>query len=102
MRRFLRLLLHCPPGIVLQTLKVMTILTGDFASRLRDEGARTEAFMTQVVMRIPDAILTVDSNGLAVTYQNTATERLFGPQMIDENVNTAFRSVKWSGPVDHL
>jgi class 3 adenylate cyclase len=102
MRRVLRLLLHCPPTVVLQTPKVMTILTGDFASRRRDEGARTAAFFRQVVMQMPDAILAVDASTLIVTYQNTAAERLFGEQMIGENVNTAFRSEKWSGPVDHI
>jgi class 3 adenylate cyclase len=102
MRRVLRLLLHCPPAVVLQTPKAMAILAGDFAVRRRDDSARTAAFFRQVVMQMPDAILTVDSSNMCVIAQNTAAERLFGLAVLNENIGLALRSSKWSGPVDHI
>jgi class 3 adenylate cyclase len=102
MHRVLRLLLHCPPWVVLQTSKVMTILSGDFANRRRDESAKTAAFFRQVVMQMPDAILTIDASTFIVTSQNTAAERIFSASMIGVDIGEHLRSSQWSGPVAHI
>jgi class 3 adenylate cyclase len=96
-RRALRLLLHCPASVILQCPKVMSVLSGDFSTRRRDEGAKTSVFFRQVVMQIPDAILTIDTGTMTITSQNTAAERLFGDKTIGTRV-VDFFGPHWTGP----
>jgi class 3 adenylate cyclase len=96
------LLLHCPPLVVLQTPKVMAVLSGEFAVRKRDDSTRNAGFFRQVVTHIPDAIVTVDIGTLNVVEVNIAGDRLFGLDVGSVNVVEFMNSPKWSGPIASL
>jgi class 3 adenylate cyclase len=101
MRRALSLLLHCPPSVILQTPKIMSVLSGDFSVHRRDEGAKTAAFFRQVVMQVPDSILTVDGAAGIITAQNAAAQRLFGDAAVGTRI-ADFLGVQWAGQIANL
>jgi class 3 adenylate cyclase len=101
LRRTLGLLLHCPASVILQTPKVMTVLSGDFAVRKRDEGARNAEFFREVVMEVPDAILSVDTNTGLIVSQNTAAQRIFGDTALGRSIDD-FLDSHWSGQIDNI
>jgi hypothetical protein len=101
MRRSLRFLLHCPASVVLQCPKVMSVLSGDFSTGRRDEGAKTAVFFRQVVMQIPDAMPTIEMGTMTITSQNTAAERLFGEETIGTRVADFF-GPHWNGPIGDI
>jgi class 3 adenylate cyclase len=108
MRRTLQLLLHCPVNVILQCSKVMTVLGGDFSTRRRDEGAKTAAFFREVVIQIPDAIVTALTDTHEVVSVNMAAERAFGEGLVGRNVREWLaghfqgdvEALLWSSPTD--
>jgi guanylate cyclase len=101
MRRTLQLLLHCPVSVILQCPKVMTVLSGDFSTRRRDEGAKTAAFFREVVMQIPDAIVTAAADTQEVVSVNMAADRAFGEGVVGKNVRE-WMTAQFQGNVQAL
>jgi class 3 adenylate cyclase len=97
-RSTLRLLLHCPADVILQTPKVMSVISGDFSAHRRDESAKTAVFFREVVMQLPDAILTIDNATMTIHSQNTAAERLFG-EIPPGTLIADFLGAQWAGAV---
>jgi class 3 adenylate cyclase/PAS domain-containing protein len=82
MRKVLMFLLHCPVQAVLQTPRVMAVLSGDFGSRRRDEAGRSASFFRSVVSALPDAVVTIAVETQLVISTNESCERIFGPGVI--------------------
>ncbi|KAK8886126.1 hypothetical protein M9Y10_041586 [Tritrichomonas musculus] len=61
MRKVLRLLLHVPTKIVMQTPKIMRILSGDFKKQRGDGATRDNEFFRSVVQNLPDAVLVANA-----------------------------------------
>jgi len=63
-RIVLRLLLHCPPHIVLQTPKIMSILSGDFSEQKLDTANRDAEFFDDIYYGLPDAVLSCKNDDI--------------------------------------
>jgi hypothetical protein len=87
--------------VILQTPKVMSVIGGDFSSHRRDESAKTAAFCTEVVMQLPDAILTIENGSMVIRSQNIAAQRLFGPIPAETPI-AKFFGAQWTGAVANL
>lgn len=98
MKFALSLLLHCPPDVVMQTPKIMDILSGDFGSGSHDSLMKNTEFFDSVVKSIPDSVIVMNDNGI-VESLNRATERIYGlkrEEFIGTNAKTFFSSSKFS------
>jgi class 3 adenylate cyclase len=91
MRGVLGLLLHFPPAVVLQTPRVMSVLCGDFATRRRDDSTKNASFFHNVVLQIPDAIITVQVETMTILSTNNACERIFGEGVAKGSMADFFR-----------
>jgi guanylate cyclase len=101
MRGVLQLLLHCPAHVILQTARVMAILSNGFATPHRADDIRSPTFFRQVVDNMQDAVLTVDSSKI-VTGLNQAAERLFGDHPLNMTIQTFLAPPKWTGNMPTL
>jgi class 3 adenylate cyclase len=101
LRQVLGMLLHCPGSVILQTQCVMTILSGDFSNRRRDENMRTATFFRSVVMQLPDAIVTVLVETMEIQSTNTACDRIFGEGVASGSA-TLFLASKFQGDTGRL
>ena len=105
MRFALSLLASCPPNVVLQTPKIMDILTGDFSSKSRDTSSHNSAFFDSIVQSIPDSVIVCNSN-FKVTRLNKATERIYGvdsKEFIDTDIQEFFsNSSMFKGNINEL
>ena len=75
-KRVLLLLMHCPPDVVLNTPKIMAILSGDFSKRHADSSSRDSQFFESVVRSLPDAVIIAD-NEMNITSINMSFIRIF-------------------------
>ncbi|OHS95784.1 Adenylate and Guanylate cyclase catalytic domain containing protein [Tritrichomonas foetus] len=89
----LSLLLHCPPDIVLQTSKIMDILSGDFHVKTNEGITHRTEFFDSVLKNIPDSVIVLNEQ-LNVQSINRATERIYGlrSDFVGQNVRTFFTS----------
>jgi hypothetical protein len=83
---------HGPASVVLPTAKVMSVLSEDFSTRKHNDGATTAAFFRQVVIQVPDAILTTEIRTMHTVSQNGVTERIFGEGIVGMDINDFFGS----------
>ncbi|OHT07038.1 Adenylate and Guanylate cyclase catalytic domain containing protein [Tritrichomonas foetus] len=84
------LLHHCPPDIVLQTSKIMAILSGDFSITTKDSVLRQTDFFDSVLKNVPDSVIIVNEQFI-VESVNRATERIYGISS-DDLVGTHIKS----------
>jgi len=75
LRFALNLMLHCPSSVILQTPKIMSVLSGDFSNSQYDTTNRDSDFFDAVVMNLPDSILCVDLDGFIESI-NISCERM--------------------------
>jgi class 3 adenylate cyclase len=101
MRRVLKLLLHCPAGVIMHTPRVMAVLSGDFRSKRWDEGVHKPAFFKQVVTNLPEAVFTLDSERV-IRSMNTAADRLFGSDILNQPIALFLREPRFSGYLARL
>jgi class 3 adenylate cyclase len=101
LRKVLSLLLHCPASVILQTSRVMNVLSGDFANPRRDESAKTATFFRTVVMQLPDAIVTVAVATMEIGSTNAACERIFGDDVVRGSF-VSFLTSKFQGKTTRL
>jgi PAS domain S-box-containing protein len=103
-RGILRLLLHCPASVVVQTPSIMAVLTGDFSlgkmNRYGDDN-RKAGFFESVFNRIPEAIAYADTD-LIARGTNQACDRLFGESLIGRNLREVFESGQFTGETESL
>ena len=78
----LKLLLFCPSNVILNNRHISSILAGDFRETNLDTTTRDAEFYDQLVMEMPDSILTLDLNG-NLTMANKSTWRIFDWQPDD-------------------
>lgn len=71
----LNLLNHCPPQVLLQTPKIMDILSGDFTDQSKDKTQRDNEFFDAVVLSIPDAVLIANAQFI-IEVANKATQQI--------------------------
>jgi class 3 adenylate cyclase len=79
----------------------MSVLSGDFSVKRRDDSAKKAAFCRQVVTQIPDGIVQVSLETMVVDSINTAAERLFGPELVGKSLRE-FMQHSFSGNVGAL
>ena len=72
----LELILHCPTGVIVQTPKIMSVLSGNFSNSSRDTTNRDSQFFDSVVKNLPDCIFSINQEGI-ITSVNNACERVF-------------------------
>mgnify|MGYP001077456869 CR=1 FL=1 len=72
----LSLLLHVDPNIVLDTEKVMTVLSGDFDDRVSDTSIQNNGYFDTIVNRIHDSVIIMDDH-FTIETGNRSTERIF-------------------------
>lgn len=77
MRFALTLLVHCPPTVVMQTPKIMSILSGDFSNQTKDSSGHNSDFFDSIVRSIPDSVIVCNSN-YKIINANKASERIYG------------------------
>ncbi|OHT07082.1 Adenylate and Guanylate cyclase catalytic domain containing protein [Tritrichomonas foetus] len=75
-KQVLRLLMHCPTDVVLQTHKIMELLNGEFSSKQSDSASRNAAFFKEIVLNLPDIVFTTDSDGV-IDSVNKSSSRIF-------------------------
>ena len=80
-REVLKLLLHCPPDVVLSTPRIVKVLAGNFIGRKSDSMDRYSEFFDIIFAQLPDAILYADSD-MNVQAANEACAKIFGEQEI--------------------
>ena len=84
----LNLLNHCPPQVLLQTPKIMDILSGDFTDQSKDKTQRDNEFFDAVVLSIPDAVLIANAQ-FVIEVANKATNQILhipSEQLIGRNL----------------
>jgi hypothetical protein len=101
MRRVLKLLLHCPAGVIMHTPRLMTVLSGDFRSKRWEDEFHTPAFFRQVVMQLPESVVTLDSEKIIRT-MNSAAERMFGPDILNSPLAVFLREPRFAGNLAEL
>ena len=104
MKFALSLLLHCPPDVVMQTPKIMDVLSGDFGSRTREGLMKHTEFFDSVVKSIPDSVIVVNDRGIVET-MNRATERIYGlkkEEFIGTNAREFYSSSKFSSGTEAI
>jgi len=72
----LELILHCPTGVILQTPKIMSVLSGNFSQSNMDTTNRDEEFFDSVVKNLPDSVFCINLDG-SITSVNNSVERAF-------------------------
>ena len=90
----LSLLLHCPPEVVMQTNKIMDVLSGDFTTKSREGMARRTDFFDSILKNVPDSVIVLNDQ-LIVESMNRATERIYGitpEEFVGQNVKTFFNT----------
>ncbi|KAK8894826.1 hypothetical protein M9Y10_023264 [Tritrichomonas musculus] len=95
----LSLLLQCPINVVMQTSKVMDILSGDFGSKAQDSHIRHKEFFDAIVQSIPDSVIVLNNGNYEIISMNRSTERIYGikiDEMIGTNGKTFFTSSSFS------
>ena len=91
-RQVLKLLLHCPPDVVLSTPKILKVLSGNFVSRESDSMDRHGEFFNLTFAQLPEAVMYADTD-LNVEAANEACSRIFPNQeIVGENLVTLFSS----------
>ncbi|OHT13413.1 Adenylate and Guanylate cyclase catalytic domain containing protein [Tritrichomonas foetus] len=75
MKFALSMLLHCPPGVVLHTNKIVDLLAGDFSPKQKDITLRHTTFFNSIVDSLPASIIITD-NQFNIIDTNKATERI--------------------------
>jgi len=73
----LGLLMHCPSTVVLQTTKIISVLSGDFVGHQLSIATRDNSFYDSVFENLPDAIAIIGQEGL-IENVNKSWVRLFG------------------------
>lgn len=73
----LNLLLFCPAQVVLQTPKIVDVLSGDLSDKIKDTTNRTDEFYDDVVLNIPISVIIVNQQYQIITL-NKASERIYG------------------------
>jgi class 3 adenylate cyclase/PAS domain-containing protein len=100
-RSVLRLLLHCPPSVILSTPDIMDVLSGDF-SRSKSDGNRGAEFFESVFLRLPDAIIYADSD-MVIQRANYSCARLFfEDDLRGKNLRSFFSSANFQGNIEQL
>ena len=84
LRMTLRLLQHCPPHVVLQSSRIMSVLSGNFGNHKFDSTTRDTDYYMEILQNMPDAILIIN-HGIIVAH-NKAALRLF-----DKDKDKSFR-----------
>jgi class 3 adenylate cyclase len=101
MERVLMFLLHCPVQAVLQTPRVMAVLSGDFGTRRRDEAGRSALFFHSVVSALPDAVVTVAADTLLIVSTNESCDRIFGAGVVTGSI-AEFIETRFQGATEGL
>ncbi|KAK8880566.1 hypothetical protein M9Y10_003246 [Tritrichomonas musculus] len=103
MKKVLRLLLHVPTKIVMQTPKIMRILGGDFKKQRGDGATRDNEFFRSVVQNLPDAVL-VSNAEMKIETVNKSFIRVMSveeTEVIGKTLNEFFGD-KFNGNVQNL
>jgi len=90
--KVLKLLLHCPIDVLLQTPKIMSVLSDNFSSGKWDSATRDKQFYSSIVENLPDAVFSTDQNGI-INSANKSAERVFeikASDLIGQNVKDFF------------
>lgn len=104
MRKVLRLLLHVPSKVVMQTPKIMKVLGGDFKKQRGDSATRDTEFFRSVVSNLPDAVF-IASQEMKIEAVNKSFVRILGVEeevVIDKPVSDFINNDKFSGNVNTL
>jgi PAS domain S-box-containing protein len=98
----LKLLLHCPPEIVLSTPAIMKILSGAFGVPKSEGSNRDSEFFEKVFANLPDAIMYANSE-LIIQAANSSCARILGESnLVGKNAKQYFSSGAFKGDVDVL
>ncbi|OHT03692.1 Adenylate and Guanylate cyclase catalytic domain containing protein [Tritrichomonas foetus] len=90
-RLVLSFLLHCPIQVVLQSQKIMKILSGNFKQQKSDKLTRDADFFNDVLKSLPDAVFVADQSTFQIETANTSCERIFGKdEFIGKNIKELF------------
>ncbi|OHS98894.1 Adenylate and Guanylate cyclase catalytic domain containing protein [Tritrichomonas foetus] len=101
-RSVLKLLLHCPPEIVLSTPKIMKIFSGDFSRQISDTMNRDSEFFDSVFVSLPDAIMYANSE-MIIQAANLSCQRIFGDiNLVGMSIKEFFTSRRFTGKTDIL
>ncbi|OHT03458.1 Adenylate and Guanylate cyclase catalytic domain containing protein [Tritrichomonas foetus] len=82
MKFALSMLHQCPSIAVMQSSKIMDLLSGDFTPKVKDTTQRNDDFFDMIVQRLPDAVIATNSQG-TIELTNKAVSRILG---VDENI----------------
>ena len=102
-RSVLKLLLHCPPEVILSTPRIMKVLSGDFATLRSDSMSRDSEFYDSVFMSLLDAIMFANSD-MVIQAANLSCNRIFGDiDLIGRNIKAFFtEDNRFQGSVENL
>lgn len=102
-RSVLKLLLHCPPEVILSTPRIMKVFSGDFSTLRSDSMNRDSEFYDSVFMSLLDAIMFANSD-MIIQAANLSCTRIFGDiDLIGKNIKSFFTdSERFRGNVENL
>jgi len=69
-------LLHCPTNVLLDSPKIMELLSGDFSTQKTESSQRNAQFFESIMNNLPDAIVVTD-NAFIIQTINNATRSFF-------------------------
>ena len=92
----LRLLLQCPDGVVMNTPKIVEILSGQFSRKSRDTTNRSSHFFDNVMRNLPDTVI-VTNGQYQVESVNNSFQRLFGIESYSGDIRDFFNQPQFTG-----
>ena len=76
LRFTLKLLMHCPVQAVQQSIRIMTVLSGNFDPQKVETAAKNTDYYLDIINNMPDGVI-ITEEGL-ITFMNSAAIRIFG------------------------
>ncbi|OHS93746.1 hypothetical protein TRFO_11517 [Tritrichomonas foetus] len=89
----MRLMLFCQPNIVLQSRKIVKILSNDFTSDENEDNEESSDFYEKLIAHLPDAAIFLNKE-LVIHSTNSAFEKLFGEFKIGTSLFDLFVPAK--------
>ncbi|EAY09808.1 Adenylate and Guanylate cyclase catalytic domain containing protein [Trichomonas vaginalis G3] len=100
----MRLLLFCPPRVVLSNSRIMDLIAGDYENKDADQSAKHLAYSNEVVNKLNDSIIVIqDDESNKIININTAFEETFNVKsedLIGKSAKEFFTNERFQGKVE--
>ena len=102
MKNVLYLLQHCPTAIVLQTPKVISVLSGKMTSSNNDTTKRDSNFYEKIFTDLPDAVYVINSLGNIESINKIGLKVFKKENLIGINISELFNADNFIGDLEKI